>query len=57
MVVTNKIPVPPENEADVKQWDNPSEPENASDARDNEQLLRQKKEAELRKSNLTDTEE
>lgn len=54
MGVTNKIPVPPEGEKDDKQWDNPAEPENAADERDDEQLARQKKEAELRKANLTD---
>jgi hypothetical protein len=53
MGVTNKIPVDPEDEKG-KQWDNPAEPENAADARDAEQLARQKKEAELRKANLTE---
>ncbi|WP_158827188.1 hypothetical protein [Mucilaginibacter lacusdianchii] len=38
-----------------KEWENPAEPENASDIRDQEQLERQKKEAELRKENLTET--
>lgn len=54
MVVTTKIPVQPEGDNPDKKWDNPAEPENASDARDDEQLARQKKEAELRKANLTD---
>jgi hypothetical protein len=38
-----------------KEWDNPLDPENASDAREDEQVERQKKEAELRKENLTET--
>lgn len=57
MSVTNKIPVPPDGEEHDKQWDNPAEPENAADERDVEQLARQKKEAELRKANLTKDDE
>ncbi|MBS7564141.1 hypothetical protein KHS38_06960 [Mucilaginibacter sp. Bleaf8] len=38
-----------------KEWENPQNPEAASDPRDEEQLARQKKEAELRKENLTET--
>jgi hypothetical protein len=38
-----------------KEWENPQDPENVSDARETEQLERQKKEAELRKENLTET--
>lgn len=56
MVSPSKIVVTKEDESpDQKKWDNPSNPERASDERDEEQLARQKKEAELRKSNLTDT--
>lgn len=43
-------------EQDGQQWENPANPEKAGDSRDLEQLERQKKEAELRKSNLTDSE-
>ena len=56
MVVTTKIPLQPDGENPNKKWDNPAEPENASDERDDEQLARQKKEAELRKANLTEDE-
>lgn len=35
-------------------WDNPNDPESASDKRDLEQLERQKKEAERRKENLSE---
>jgi hypothetical protein len=40
---------------DVKeqQWENPSNPEKPGDARDQEQLVRQYKEAKRRKDNLT----
>lgn len=38
-----------------KDWENPQNPEAVSDPRDQEQLERQKKEAELRKDNLTET--
>ena len=57
MVVVNKIKVPSElkdGETEKKDWDNPSNPENAEDERDMEQLLRQKKEAERRKNNLSE---
>ncbi|WP_256011570.1 hypothetical protein [Desertivirga xinjiangensis] len=60
MVVVNKIKLPKDlkeqNEEAVpeKNWDNPSNPEQADDQRDLEQLLRQKKEAERRKNNLSD---
>ena len=39
-----------------KKWEEPKDPEHAKDQRDIEQLLRQKKEAERRKDNLTDEE-
>ncbi|RCH55554.1 hypothetical protein DJ568_06590 [Mucilaginibacter hurinus] len=37
-----------------KEWENPVNPEKPADSRDDEQLLRQLKEAERRKENLTD---
>lgn len=40
-----------------KQWENPKEPSSASDDRDQEQLLRQYKEARRLKDNLTGEEE
>jgi len=36
-----------------QQWENPLNPEKPGDARDQEQLLRQYKEAKRRKNNLT----
>jgi len=59
MVVSNKLIIPQKeqeenpNKEDLS-WENPSDPENASDTRDVEQLQRQKKEAEARKDNLSD---
>jgi hypothetical protein len=40
-----------------KEWDNPRAPELTGDQRDAEQLERQKKEAERRKENLTETDD
>jgi hypothetical protein len=62
MVVVNKLNIPGEDqtaerEKDELSWENPSDPENASDNRDVEQLQRQKREAELRKNNLSDNEQ
>ncbi len=60
MVVVNKMNVPKdekETNKEDQEWENPVAPEQASDPRDLEQLERQKKEAELRKSNLSDPEE
>jgi hypothetical protein len=37
-----------------KEWENPLDPEKPGDARDQEQLARQLKEAKRRKDNLTD---
>jgi hypothetical protein len=37
-----------------KEWENPREPGNSSDARDKEQIERQYKEAKRRKDNLTE---
>jgi len=56
-MVVNKLKLPKnlkETEQPEVDWDNPSNPEKAQDKRDLEQLLRQKKEAERRKDNLTD---
>lgn len=62
MVVVNKLNIPKQDQADdqVKDelsWENPANPEKASDNRDIEQLQRQKREAELRKNNLSDNEQ
>lgn len=40
-----------------KEWENPVEPTKTSDPRDEEQVLRQYKEAKRRHDNLTDNEE
>ena len=37
-----------------KEWENPVEPTKTSDERDEEQILRQYKEAKRRKNNLTE---
>ena len=42
-------------EDDEKEWENPIEPGNSSDARDKEQVERQYREAKRRKDNLTET--
>ena len=42
---------------DEKEWENPVEPTKTSDERDQEQLLRQYKEAKRRKDNLTEDED
>ena len=55
MANVNKIKIPNESLDKGQDWKNPSDPENAEDKRDLEQLLRQKNEAERRKSNLTDS--
>ncbi|MBE7177919.1 MAG: hypothetical protein INR69_16055 [Mucilaginibacter polytrichastri] len=39
-----------------KDWTNPADPKQAADERDQEQLIRQKKEAERRHDNLTEKE-
>jgi hypothetical protein len=46
-----------ENTGDEKEWDNPQAPEQTSDARDQEQLARQYKEAKRRHDNLTENQE
>ena len=38
-----------------QEWENPQDPENTSDARDEEQASRQLEEAKRRKDNLTET--
>lgn len=56
-MVVNKLKLPKDlKEGDQPEvdWDNPTNPEDAQDKRDLEQLLRQKKEAERRKENLSD---
>ncbi|GAA3988728.1 hypothetical protein [Mucilaginibacter dorajii] len=40
-----------------KEWDNPVEPTKTTDPRDEEQILRQYKEAKRRKDNLTENQE
>jgi len=40
-----------------KEWENPVEPTKTSDERDEEQILRQYKEAKRRKDNLTEDDE
>jgi hypothetical protein len=42
---------------DEKDWENPTNPENADDTRKLEQLERAKKEADRRNENLTDQDE
>jgi hypothetical protein len=57
MVVVNKLKLPKELKEEKqpeKDWNNPADPEKAEDSRDVEQLVRQKKEAERRKRNLSD---
>jgi len=49
MVVDGKKP----DEAKEKEWENPVAPEQTSDERDKEQLLRQYKEAKRRHDNLS----
>jgi hypothetical protein len=55
MVVIDKKDKPEQEEE--KQWENPLNPEKPADSREDEQLLRQFKEAKRRKDNLTDDEE
>jgi len=43
-----------DQKVEEQQWENPLNPEKPGDARDQEQLLRQYKEAKRRKNNLTD---
>lgn len=48
MIVKVKTP-----DTSEKEWENPRAPENTSDDRDKEQLIRQFKEAKRRKDNLS----
>jgi hypothetical protein len=41
-------------ETDEKEWEDPQDPGGPSDARDNEQIVRQYEEAKRRKDNLTE---
>lgn len=41
-------------ESDEQEWENPQNPEESSDARDKEQVVRQYEEAKRRKDNLTE---
>lgn len=41
-------------ESEAQEWENPIDPEKPSDARDEEQIERQYKEAKRRKDNLTE---
>jgi hypothetical protein len=41
-------------ESEEQKWENPQDPEEPSDARDKEQVLRQYEEAKRRKDNLTE---
>lgn len=43
-----------DQKVEEQKWENPSNPEKPGDARDEEQLLRQYKEAKRRKDNLTE---
>jgi len=52
MVIVNNG-TPDENQE--QEWENPSNPEKPSDAREEEQVLRQYEEAKRRKDNLTET--
>ena len=40
--------------SDEQEWENPQNPEESSDARDKEQIVRQYEEAKRRKDNLTE---
>jgi len=56
--LSKKIIIQQKSEEKPEQtWENPANPEQPKDSRDEEQLMRQKKEAERRKDNLNDTPE
>ena len=42
------------SESEEQEWEDPMNPENPSDERDKEQIVRQYKEAKRRKDNLTE---
>ena len=44
----------PDESSKEKDWENPFDPENPSDSRDEEQFTRQVNEAKRRKNNLTE---
>jgi len=44
----------PDNDSKEKDWENPLDPENPADGRDEEQFTRQVNEAKRRKNNLTE---
>jgi hypothetical protein len=52
-MVTDNNTTPDGKQAET--WENPQNPEQPSDARDDEQLQRQYEEAKRRKENLTET--
>lgn len=54
VVVSEKYPSKPPTDQQEQQWDNPADPEKAADARDVEQLKRQKKDADQKNNNITD---
>ncbi|MVN21064.1 hypothetical protein [Mucilaginibacter arboris] len=51
MIIKNSIP---DKNSQEKDWENPLDPENPSDSRDEEQFTRQVNEAKRRKNNLTE---
>jgi hypothetical protein len=51
MSIKNSVPG---NDSKGKDWENPLDPENPTDSRDEEQFNRQVNEAKRRKSNLTE---
>jgi hypothetical protein len=51
VVVNNGNP----DDTQEQQWENPQNPKEVSDPRDEEQVLRQHEEAKRRKDNLTET--
>ena len=60
-ILSNAVVMEAKNKAarveDEKEWDNPVEPTKTSDARDEEQVLRQYKEAKRRHDNLSENKE
>lgn len=54
VIIKKKLGEDPNKEE--QDWDNPQNPEKATDSRDFEQLKRQAKEAKRRKENLTEPE-
>lgn len=60
-ILSNAVVMEAKNKAarveDDKEWDNPVEPTKTSDARDEEQILRQYNEAKRRHDNLSENKE